>query len=71
MNCGTVSSSPASLNVQVTPCPLVPVALPMSLLLQIPAPEPCIAWFALNGSSATASTQLVALVPICGPAENQ
>ena len=70
-NSGTVSSSPLSLKVQVTPWPDEPVADRMFVLDQMPAPVPYMAWLELNGSRATASTQLVALVPICGPRENQ
>ena len=43
----------------------------MLLLDHTPAPVPYMAWLELKGSSATASTQLVAPVPICAPAENQ
>lgn len=66
-NSGTASSSPWSRNVRVTPWPFAPVADWRVVLTQIPAPVPYIARFELNGSSASASTQLVAPVPISGP----
>ena len=68
---GTVSSSPVSLNVHLTPTPPPPVAPPMFVLFQMPAPVPYMAWLLSNGSMATASTQLVAPVPICAPPTSQ